>query len=140
MASKAGAFGKGVKFAVKYGPHVVAAAKLAKEPAQAAAQKAWDNQRNRRAALAQAATVADGSVLKVFHDGLPFWVVFSGDDVVATVPVPVPAGVALEALLAHADLTQRTRPHEVPSAADRIKALVPRHRAGTAGGSGDSGA
>ncbi len=124
MAGKGKAVGNVVKYAVKYGPHVVAAAKLAKEPAQAAAQRALANQRAKRAALAQAATLADGSVLKVFHGEQQVWAVFSGEDVIATHPA-VP-GIPVDALLAHADLSRRVRPDELPSAADKVKGMLPR--------------
>lgn len=126
MAPKPSTIGKGVKYAVKYGPHLVAVAKIAKDPAQAAAQRALTNGRNRRAALAHAATVTQGSVLKVFVESEPVWVVFSGEEPVAFVPPEAAAGATVA--LTHADLSQRERPQDAPTAMTRVKGLVPRRR------------
>lgn len=126
MAPKPSTLGKGVTYAVKYGPHVLAVAKTAKDPAQAAAQRALANGRNRRAALAQAATLTQGSVLKVFVESDPVWVVFSGEEPVAVVPPE--AGEAAKAALTHADLGRRERPQDAPGALTRVKGLVPRRR------------
>jgi hypothetical protein len=61
----------------------------------------------RRRARSHAASVVEGSVLRVFHGEEQVWVVFSGDAPVATHP---PVDVPLPTLLQHADLTQRRRP------------------------------
>ena len=129
MAGTPGMIGKGLKYAVKYGPQIAVVVKVAKEPAQDAARKAWAAQHARSSAFAQAKTLADGSVLKVFYEGAPVWVVFSGDDVITWVPRP--AGATVAALLDHADLQQRVRPADRPSAAQRVKKFAPRRRKGS---------
>ncbi len=126
MAGTAGMIGKGLKYAVKYGPQIAVAVKVAKEPAQEAAKKAWAAQHARNAAFAHAKTLADGSVLKVYYEGSPVWVVFSGDDVITWTPQL--NGASVETLLDHADLQRRVRPADRPKAADRIKKLAPRRR------------
>ncbi|WP_084678472.1 hypothetical protein [Actinopolymorpha alba] len=94
-------------YAVKYGPLVYEAVKYGREPAQRAIQKALARQGNRRQALRHATTVVDGSVLRVFHQAEPVWVVFAGDAAVASYP---PVDVPLPAVLEHADLSLRVRP------------------------------
>jgi hypothetical protein len=96
-----------VKYSVKYGPLVYEAVKHGREPAQRALQRALARQGERRKAFKHAATLVDGSVLRVFREGEPIWVVFSADNpVVAYPPVEVP----LPELLEHADLGQRVKP------------------------------
>ncbi len=135
MAGTPGMIGKGLKYAVKYGPQIAVVVKVAKEPAQEAAKKAWATQHARSSAFAQAKTLADGSVLKVFHEGTPVWVVFSGDDVITWVPRP--DGASIESLLDHADLSQRVRPADRPTAAKRVKKFAPRRRKGSVDESSD---
>jgi hypothetical protein len=108
--------GYAVKFGAKYGPHILLAAMVLKVPATAYAQRTLASRRARRLALKEAATLADGSVLRVFHDGAPVWVVYSGEAPVSRSPeVPVP----LATLVEHADLTQRVRPTDPARAAVR---------------------
>ena len=112
--------GYAVKYGVKYGPHLVVAAKALKEPATAYAQAKLAEQRERKAALAEAATLQAGTVLKVVHDTHPVWVVYAGEDPVSAHPaVPVP----LATLVERADLTQRMRPEDVPAVKDRVVAV-----------------
>ena len=112
--------GYAVKYGVKYGPHLVVAAKALKEPATAYAQAKLAEQRERKIALAEAATLQAGTVLKVFHDNSPVWVVYAGEEPVSAHPaVPVP----LAALVERADLSQRMRPEEVPAVKDRVAAV-----------------
>ncbi|HEY8455203.1 MAG TPA: hypothetical protein VIL34_06395 [Actinopolymorphaceae bacterium] len=107
MAGKTRFAKTAVAYAVKYGPLVYEAIKHGREPAQRAVQQAWARQRHRRLAFAHAATVVDGSALRIFHEGEQVWVVFSGDEPIASYPsVTTP----LSTLLQHVDLSLRTAP------------------------------
>ena len=119
MAGASRIVGYAVKYGVKYGPHLVVAAKTLKEPATAYAQKVVATQRARKLALAEAATLRAGSALKVFHQGEPVWVVYSGDDPVSSHPV---VGVPLATLVERADLSQRISPEDAPGVKDRAVA------------------
>ena len=59
--------GFAVKYGVKYGPHMLVAAQALREPATAYAQKRIADSRDRRAALAEAATLTDGSSTPASH-------------------------------------------------------------------------
>ncbi|GAB3436275.1 hypothetical protein [Flindersiella endophytica] len=96
-----------VKYSIKYGPLLYEAVKHGREPAQRALQRAMARQGDRRRAFKHAETLVEGSVLRVFRDGEPIWVVFSEDHPVAAYPV---AEAELTVLLEHADLGQRVRP------------------------------
>jgi hypothetical protein len=129
MPGKGRAVGNLVKWGVKYGPHVVVLAQQAKEPAMAAAQKALDRQKARRRAVEHAATLRDGTVLKTFDPRAdhadPVWVVFTGDDPVASHPATT---TPLPELVAHSDLTTRLRPQDLPTPADRLRSRLPGQR------------
>lgn len=107
--------GAGAKVAVKYGPQAkVAWDNGGKKAAQAATRRA-KSLTARRKALAQAATVVDGAILKVAPGGVTAYVVLSGDEPVAVHP---PQEATLAELVAHADLDKRELP-EAPQAAPR---------------------
>lgn len=129
MPSKGKAVGSIVKWGVKYGPHVVVIAQQAKDPAMAAAQKAIDKQKQRRRALEHAGTLREGSVLKTFDprgdQSEPIWVVFTGDDAIASHPS---TQTPLAEVLANADLANRVRPQDIPSPAERLRQLPHRAR------------
>ncbi len=131
MPGKGRAVGSIIKWGVKYGPHVVVLAQQAREPAMAAAQKALERQKARRRALEHAATVRDGSVLKAFdpHDDSdssdPVWVVFTGDEPIASHPITT---TPLGELVAKSDLSTRVRPADLPTAAERVRRHIPRRR------------
>jgi hypothetical protein len=75
----------------------------------------------RRQALLHAASVLDGSTMRVFRGDDQIWVVFSGQEPIGTHPhVDAP----MEQLLQHADLTQRIRPGQ-----QQRRALKHRRRA-----------
>ena len=103
--------GAGAKLAVKYGPQAkIAWDKGGKQAATAASQRA-KSLTARRKAFAHAVTVVDGSVLKIAPDGSTAYVVFSGDDPIATYPhqeTPFPV------LLAHVDLGRRVPAEQAP--------------------------
>ena len=97
------------KYGVRYGPHAVAAWKVAGPKVEAAARAKLDEVGARRRAFDHAGSVAGGSVLRVVDRGRPVFVVFSQDEPVATYPEverPLPE------LTSRADLAQRTTPAE----------------------------
>ncbi len=97
-----------VRLGAKYAPAAVEAARSAREPATQAAQRTVTQLQARRRALARATTVRDGSVLKTFDvDERVVWVVFSGEEPVATHPV---TSTPTADLLRHVDLGKRIRP------------------------------
>ena len=106
-----------LKYGVKSGPHVLVAAKALKEPATAYAQKLITAQQSLKAARAQAATLQAGTVLQVYHQGQPVWVVYSGDTPVSAHPGAL---APLDLLVERADLTRRQRPEDLPTARDRL--------------------
>jgi hypothetical protein len=109
--------GNAVKYGVKYGPHVLVAAKALKEPATAYAQKKLAEQKARRAAFAEAATLQAGTVLRVYHRGEPVWVVYSGEEPIGSHPV---VEATLADLVERADLSQRVVPETPAGAKNRI--------------------
>jgi hypothetical protein len=117
MAGRGRAMTNIVKLGVKYGPAAYEVVKHGREPAQAAAQKAYARMSARRQALAHAAALVDGSVYQTFSGDQPVWVVFSGDEPVAAHPA---TDVSPSALLGHADLGKRIRPDEVGRKARRL--------------------
>lgn len=120
MAGKGRFVKVAVIYAAKYGPIVFEAVKHGREPAERALQRALARQSHRRRAREHASTVVDGSVLRVFHQGEPLWVVFSGDTPVASYP---PVDTPLETVLEYADLSLRVRPEAL---ADRWVVPDPR--------------
>ena len=106
--------GSGAKLAVKYGPQVKIAWDNGGKKAAAAAGRRARSLTARRKAFAHASTVVSGSVLKIAPGGTTAYVVFSGEQPIATYP---PQELPAEALLVHADLSRRipaTHPAELP--------------------------
>ena len=104
--------GTGTKLAVKYGPQVKIAWDNGGKKAAGAAVKRAHSLTARRKAFAHAGTVVDGSVLKVAPGGTTAYVVFTGDQPIATYP---PQELPPEVLLLHADLSRRI-PAKSPAA------------------------
>lgn len=102
--------GPWAKRALKYGPYVQQAWKHAGKPTQQALRKSAASWSSRRTALQHADTVRRGSVLRVMHEGGWVWVVYSGDQPVASYPT---VAVPLSDLVAHADLDKRVTPGEL---------------------------
>jgi hypothetical protein len=99
--------GTGSKLAVKYGPQAKIAWDNGGRKAAISATKRARSVTARRKAFAHARTVVDGSVLKVAPGGSTIYVVFTGDQPIATYPhQDLPPAV----LLAHADLSKRMLP------------------------------
>jgi hypothetical protein len=97
------------KYGVKYGPHAVAAWKIAGSQIEAAARHKMDEVTARRTAFDHADSVAGGSVLRVVDHGTALFVVLSHDEPVACYPeVQRP----LLELVAKADLAKRVTPDE----------------------------
>ncbi|HET8601103.1 MAG TPA: hypothetical protein VFL99_12310 [Segeticoccus sp.] len=112
-----------VRLGMRYGPVAYEAVKHGKDPARAIAGRTFAKANARRQGLLHAASVVDGSTMRVFRGDAQIWVVFSGNTPIGTHPhVDVP----MEQLLAHADLTQRIRPGEQQRR--RLKRLRSRHR------------
>ena len=118
--SRAAVLRTAVRFGVKYGPVAYQAVKHGKGPARDLAEKMMTRSSTRRRARAHAASVLDGSVLRVFSGEDQVWVVFSGDEPVATHP---PVDVPLPTLLHLADLTRRERPSDRAGPAARLRAV-----------------
>jgi len=117
---KAAAMRTAVRLGVKYGPVAYQAVKHGKGPARDLAERMMTRSSTRRRARAHAASVLDGSVLRVFSGEDQVWVVFSGDEPVATHP---PVEVPLPTLLHLADLSLRERPGDKAGPAARLWAL-----------------
>ncbi len=101
---------RSAKLAVKYGPQAkIAWDKGGKQATQAAAKRAL-TLNARRKALAHAAGVVGGSILKIAPTGSTVYVVFSGEQPIATYP---PQDTPYPVLLAHADYDKRIRPEDV---------------------------
>src|SRR3712207_205900 len=100
---------RAAKLAAKYGPHVAAAWQVGGTQALDAAKEQQARLRHRRHALDKAKTVKRGSILRQRHEEKIVWVVFSGDEPVATYPA---LDSSLEDLVRHADLSERQTPEE----------------------------
>lgn len=96
-----------VKLGVKYGPVAYEAIKHGKEPAKEFAQRQLARLNARKQALAHAEGLMDGSTMAVWKDDQQVWVVFNGDQPIAshpTVDTPLPQ------LITGYDLAKRIRP------------------------------
>lgn len=76
----------GARLAARYGPQAKIAWDKGGRPAAAAAAAKAQAQLQRRKAFAKAATVVDGSVLRVLHAGEPVWVVLTRAQAVEAFP------------------------------------------------------
>jgi hypothetical protein len=107
MPGKAKAVAAVVKLGVKYGPVAYEAIKHGKEPAKEFAQKQLSRLTARKQALAHAEGLLDGSAMPVFEGDQQVWVVFNGDEPIASHPtVTTPLAQLIEGY----DLTRRIRP------------------------------
>ncbi len=112
-------FYTGARAGVKYAPAIVAVAKEARGPATEYAKARVESSRQKRLAVAKAAAVVDGTLLKVPHGEVVVWVVFSGDKPVAEYPdVDVPPAE----LVADADLAKRKPPEDYPTTMEKVAA------------------
>jgi hypothetical protein len=107
MAGRAKAVTSVVKLGVKYGPVAYAAIKHGKEPAKEFAQKQLSRLTARKQALTHAEGLMDGSTLPVWEGDLQVWVVFNGDEPIASHPTVT---TPLAELVRGYDLGKRIRP------------------------------
>ena len=112
------------KYGAKYGPHAKVAWEAGGKHLQAAARAKLDEMSLKRKAFDQASGTTDGSVLRVVRNGQPVFVVFSGDEPVASYPT---VEEPLQDVLERADLSQRKSPDEYRE--QRLRARA--QRAGT---------
>ena len=115
--------GPAAKKAVKYGPQAKIAWDKAGKPAAEIAAKKAQTQLQRRKAFAKAATVVEGSVIRLIHAGEPVHVVLAHGEPVEAYP---PVDVELPALLKDADLAAAVTSEE--HEAKRVTARVARAR------------
>ncbi|MHB8186739.1 MAG: hypothetical protein ACYDDU_11790 [Dermatophilaceae bacterium] len=107
MPGKARALTNVVKLGVKYGPVAYEAIKHGKEPAKEFAQKQINKLTARKQALAHAEGLMDGSTMPVWEGDQQVWVVFNGDEPIATHPnVTTPLALLIQGY----DLDKRIRP------------------------------
>jgi hypothetical protein len=118
MAGKGRLAVTAIKMGVKYGPQVWFATQALRDPAKEAIGKAVSSEKARRTALAHAASLDDGSILKVYQGDRSHWVVLTGDDAIAVYP---PTDLPLEILTEKVDRTKRIRPQDKVKATDRAK-------------------
>ena len=111
--------GPAAKKAVKYGPQAKIAWDKAGRPAAEVAAKKAQTQLQRRKAFAKAATVVEGSVIRLIHAGEPVHVVLAHGEPVEAYP---PVDVELPVLLKDADLTAAvtSEEHEAKRVRDRV--------------------
>jgi hypothetical protein len=96
-----------IKLGVKYGPVAYEAIKHGKEPAKEFAQRQIARLNARKQALAHAEGLLDGSAMPVWKNDQQVWVVFNGDEPIATHPT---VNTPLPLLIQGYDMTKRIRP------------------------------
>jgi hypothetical protein len=107
MAGKKMSMTTVVKLGVKYGPVAYEAIKHGKEPAKEFAQRQLSRLNARKQALTHAEGLLDGSAMLVWRDDQQVWVVFNGDQPIASHPT---VDTPLALLIQGYDLTKRIRP------------------------------
>lgn len=107
MAGKARALTSVVKLGVKYGPVAYEAIRHGQEPAREYAQKQLNKLTARRQAMTHAEGLTDGSAMPVYEGDQQVWVVFNGDEPVASHPS---VSTPVQELVKGYDLTKRIRP------------------------------
>jgi hypothetical protein len=107
MAGKKKSLATVVKFGVKYGPVAYEAIKHGKEPAKEFAQRKLGRLNARKQALTHAGGLTDGSAMLVWKDDQQVWIVFNGDEPIASHPT---VDTPLALLIQGYDLTKRIRP------------------------------
>lgn len=122
-AAKAAA--AGAKLAIKYGPQAKIVWDKGGKQATTAAAKRARSLNARRKAFAHAGGVIDGAVLKIAPQGRTVYVVFSGEQPIASYPdqdLPFPT------LLQHADLSRREPAGQVRARAGGLTSRMPGRR------------
>ncbi|MEO5711668.1 MAG: hypothetical protein ABIQ59_17810 [Nocardioidaceae bacterium] len=98
------------KYGAKYGPHAKVAWEVGGKHVQAAVRARFDEAGLRRTAVAQAEGTQDGTVLRLVDQGETFYVVFAGEDPVASYPS---TEKSLAELVAKKDLSKRRTPEAI---------------------------
>ena len=107
MAGKKDSLTTVVKLGLKYGPVAYEAIKHGKEPAKQFAQRQLGRLNARKQALTHAEGLLDGSAMLVWKGDQQVWIVFNGDQPIASHPtVDTPLALLIEGY----DLTKRIRP------------------------------
>ena len=107
-----------VSIGLKYGPIAFEGVRRGKGPAQDFARRQVSHRSARTMAIEHAEHLVDGTVLPTFHGDTRVWVVFSGDEPVATHPV---VRVPTATLLRHVDLATRMTPEQARAAGRRSR-------------------
>jgi hypothetical protein len=107
MEGKTKSFTAVVKLGVKYGPVAYEAIKHGKEPARQFAQRQIGRLNARKQALSHAEGLKDGSAMPVWKDDQEVWIVFNGEEPVASHPT---GDTPLTQLILGYDLARRIRP------------------------------
>jgi hypothetical protein len=107
MAGKKDSLTRVVKLGLKYGPVAYEAIKHGKEPAKEFAQRQLGRLNARKQALSHAEGLMDGSAMPVWKDDQQVWIVFNGDEAIASHPT---VETPLARLIQGYDLTKRIRP------------------------------
>ncbi|KQX74593.1 hypothetical protein ASD10_05010 [Aeromicrobium sp. Root472D3] len=115
--------GPAAKKAVTYGPQAKIAWDKAGRPAAEIAAKKAQVQLQRRKAFAKAATVVEGSVVRLVHAGEPVHVVMAHGEPIEAYP---PVDVGLDVLVKDADLTAAVTSEQYE--AKRVRARIARAR------------
>ena len=110
---------QGVRQGAKYAPAIAVVVRQVRGPATDYAKAQLEATRQRRLAVTKAASVRDGTVLRMLHGEQTVWVVYSGDEPISAHP---DIGVPLPELVAHADLDRRRPPEDFPTARQRASA------------------
>jgi len=110
---------QGVRQGAKYAPDIAVVVRQVRGPATDYAKAQLEAARQRRLAVTKAASVRDGTVLRLLHGEQTVWVVYSGDEPISAHP---DIGVPLPKLVAHADLDRRRPPEDFPTARQRASA------------------
>jgi len=97
------------KYGAKYGPHAKVAWELGGKHVKSAVRDMLEEMAVRRKAFDHAGSTRDGTVLRVVSHGAPVYVVFSGEEPVASYPEE---DAPLDQLVAKADLSKRVTPAE----------------------------
>ena len=107
MADKKNSLTTVVKLGLNYGPVAYEASKHGNEPAREFAQRQLGRLNARKQALRHADGLMAGSAMPVWKDDQQVWIVFNGDEAIASHPT---VETPLAHLIQSYDLTKRIRP------------------------------
>lgn len=106
----------------KYGPEIVDQLRREGLPGASTIESKISGKNHRKLAFEHADSVVDGSVMQVFHHSEPYWIVFSGEEPIAAHPR---TNIPWDLLLAHADLSKRTRPSDARGVLGALRRVAP---------------